>query len=137
MDGTVYAVSVSDGAALFARELGAATYSIPLVHENTVYISSLDKCLYAIDCTNWKDRWMYETDGRIFSSPVIANGSVWIGSNDGRLYELNPDTGALKHFFQATERIVNAVAFNKNHMFVPTVANEMYCLRQKPDHETS
>ena len=130
MDGTVYALSARDGSPLFARELRAGVYSTPLVHNDTIYVSSLDKCVYAIDATYGNDRWVYETDGRIFSSPIIANGSLWIGSNDGKLRELDPETGRLRAFFQATERIVNAVAIHGDRIYVPTVANEIYCIKK-------
>lgn len=134
MDGTMYVLSAEHGSPIFARDTGP-TYSIPLVHDDTVYISSLNKCVYAIDCTTWKDRWVYETNGRIFASPAIADGSLWIGSNDGKLYELDPQSGKLRHFFQATERILNKIAYNERdkRLFVPTVANEIYCLKRK-DH---
>lgn len=131
MNGTLYALSAIDGTPFFAREVGAGIYSSPLVHEDTVFIASLDKCLYAIDCTNWKDRWVFETSGRIFASPSVYDGSLWIGSNDGKLYELDPKYGKLKRFFQAPERIVNAIAFKEKHFFVPTIANEIYCLIRK------
>jgi outer membrane protein assembly factor BamB len=137
MDGTMYVLSAENGTPIFARSVGHM-YSTPLVHEDTVYISSLDKCIYAIDCTAWKDRWVHETGGRIFASPAIHEGSIWIGSNDGKLYELDKDTGSLKHFFQATERILNKIAYNQKerHFFVTTVANEIYCLRRKEDQNS-
>ncbi len=138
MDGTLYVLSARDGSPLYARETGAGIYSTPLVHGDTVYVASLDKCIYAINSVNWKDRWVYETKGRIFASPLITGDSLWIGSNDGRLYELNPDTGTLKHFFQATERIVNAACYNAStkRFFVPTVANELYCIERNSGDRT-
>ena len=131
MDGKCYAISARDGSPIFARQTGAGIYSTPLVHEDTVYVASLDKRLYAIDLDTWQDRWIFETSGRIFSSPVLIEGSVWIGSNDGRLYEIDPKCGKLKKFFQATERIVGKAAYNQHtkRLFVPTVANEVYCLQ--------
>jgi outer membrane protein assembly factor BamB len=106
-------------------------YSIPLVENNTVYVASLDKKIYAIDIDTWKDRWVYETHGRIFGAPVIAGRSLWCGSNDGRLYELDPQNGKLRSFFQATERIMSKLAYNTatHRIFVRTVANEIYCLK--------
>jgi outer membrane protein assembly factor BamB/orotate phosphoribosyltransferase len=130
MDGTVYGVSAKDGSSLFAHELGAGVYSTPLIHNDTIYVSSLDKCIYALSAETWKERWVYETNGRIFASPIIANGSLWIGSNDGKLYELDPDTGALRSFFQTTERIVCAITVRDQYLYVPTVANEMYCIKK-------
>lgn len=136
MDGRLYVLSALDGTPLFAREVGPI-YSIPLVYQDTVYMASLDKCIYAIDCTTWKDRWVYETGGRIFASPVIAEGSLWIGSNDGRLYELDPASGTVKNFFQATERIINKIAYDsaEKRFFVPTQTNEIYCLRRQSGSE--
>ncbi len=133
MDGNIYVVSAPDGTPVFARATGAGIYSTPLVHGDTLYVSSLDKCVYAIDLATFKDRWEFATSGRIFSSPVIENGSLWIGSNDGRLYELDPANGKLRGFFQATERVVNPIAYDKNtgRIFLPTCANEMYCLKGK------
>ncbi len=108
-------------------------YSNPLVQGAVVYAASLDKTLYAIDLESGKIRWNFQTTGRIFASPTIADGSVWIGSNDGRLYEIEPISGEFLRSFQFSERIVNAIAYDaeKKLLFVPTVANEIYCLRRK------
>lgn len=131
-DGRLYAIRAEDGTLVFSFSTGAPIFSTPLVVGQTLYFSSLDKCLYAIDLETGQERWHFETRGRIFASPVLAMGSLWIGSNDGRLYELAPHTGELRSFFQATERIVNAIACDEKtgHIFVPTVANEIYCIRK-------
>lgn len=135
MDTKCYALSARDGSPLFARQTGGGVYSTPLVAGDTVYVASLDKRLYAIDLDTWQDRWIFETSGRIFSSPILIEHSIWIGSNDGRLYELDQQKGILLNFFQATERIVNKIAYSPKtkKFFVPTVANEIYCLKRKED----
>ena len=130
MDGSLYAISAKDGMPLHAYETGAGIYGSPVVADDTVYVASLDKCVYAIDLTNWSVRWIFETGGRIFSSPVLADESLWIGSNDGRLYEVELSTGKLRTFFQATERIVSPILVQNKTLYVPTVANEIYCLRR-------
>jgi outer membrane protein assembly factor BamB/adenine/guanine phosphoribosyltransferase-like PRPP-binding protein len=130
--GTLYAAR-HDGAIAFAKELSAGMYSTPHVQNDTVYFSSLDKCLYAINMDTWKDTWTFMTNGRIFASPIIIEGSLWCGSNDGRLYEIDPLSGKLRTFFQATEKIVNKIAHNADtkRFFVPTNANELYCFVRK------
>jgi outer membrane protein assembly factor BamB len=132
-DGTIQAVHADDGSAAFSFETNAPIFSTPLIIGGCAYVSSLDKLLYAIDLDTGLPRWHFMTRGRIFASPVLADGSIWIGSNDGRLYELDPNSGELRSFFQATERIVNAIAFNERtrRLFVPTVANELYCLERR------
>lgn len=131
LDGTLYALSARDGTPVFAREVGPI-YSIPLIVDDTIYLGSLDKRVYALDASDGKNRWTYETGGRIFASPVIAEDSLWIGSNDGRLYEINTVSGKLRTFFQATERIVNAIGYDPvtKRFFVPTQTNELYCLKR-------
>ncbi|MBY0293953.1 PQQ-binding-like beta-propeller repeat protein [Patescibacteria group bacterium] len=132
MDWRLYGVSAENGKPVAAFEAGASIYSVPLIYKDTAYIASLDKKLYALDMDTFEPRWVYETTGRIFSSPVIADGSIWIGSNDGRLYELDPDYGSLKAFFQASERVITRIAYNKKtkQIFMHTVANELYCLKR-------
>lgn len=133
MDSKCYALSTVDGYPVFARQVGGGIYSIPLVHKDIVYIASLDKQVYAIDLDTWQDRWIFETRGRIFSSPAFFENSIWIGSNDGRLYEVDPTQGTLLNYFQVTERITNKIVYNSDtkRFFVPTCANEIYCIRRK------
>jgi len=128
LGGTFYALSL-DGSVVYAKEIGPV-YSIPCVKGDSIYVSSLDKHIYALDIATGKDRWSYATSGRIFASPVIIENSLWCGSNDGRLYEIDSENGKLKRYFQVSERIVNKITYNQvpKYFFVPTQANEMYCI---------
>lgn len=130
MGGRFYALNMKDGSPVFVFPTGAGIYSTPLIVGDVGYVASLDKNQYAIDLSTGKEKWKYAAGGRIFASPALADGSLWIGSNDGRLYELDPHEGKLKRFLQLSERIVNSIAYNSSskRFFVPTVANEMYCV---------
>ena len=74
-------------------QTGGPVESSPVVVNNTVYVGSGDKCVYAIDATSGKLRWKFQTGGEVISSPAIANGIVYIGSADSALYALNARTG--------------------------------------------
>ena len=76
---------------------GAGIYSTPFIDKDTIYFSSLDKCIYALDAAMGKEKWTFSTNGRIFASPVMMEGSLWCGSNDGRLYEIAPASGTVRH----------------------------------------
>jgi outer membrane protein assembly factor BamB len=93
-------------------------------------ICSISTCKRSIARTG-KIAGVYETGGRIFASPIIEAESLWISSNDGRLHEVDRETGKLKSFFQTTERIVNSIASQNDVLYVPTVANEIYCIKRK------
>lgn len=135
LDGFLYALKVSTGEFLFRFETKAGINSDPYVHDGKVFVASLDKNLYCIDLTSGELVWKFQTAGRIFSSPIVVGSSVYIGSNDGRFYEVNVETGTEMRRFQATERITNAAAYNEktDRFYVPTCANEIYCLSKDVD----
>lgn len=132
-DGNIYIVRVKDGSVAHTFPTGAGIYSTPFIRGDLLYVASLDKNLWCINLKTFAVAWNFITSGRIYASPIIADDSLFIGSNDGRLYELDPETGKQKSFFQATERIVNVITYNKTTrcFFVPTFANELYCLERK------
>lgn len=132
-DQNIYAYEARTGKIVFRHFLDGPVYSTPLIYKSKLYVSSLDKHVYCFNLDTFDHEWKFETKGRVFSSPIEAEGKVYIGSNDGKLYEINPDTGVSSGFFQATERIVNRAVYNKKTklFFVPTFANELYCLERK------
>ncbi len=132
-DGTIYALHAADGTVAWTYSCGEALFSTPLIYEDMVFMSCLDKYMYALSPHDGSLLWRFSTRGRIFASPTIADGSLLIGSNDGALYELDPFTGTLRARFQTTERIVNAIAHDPttHSLFVPTQANELYCIQKR------
>lgn len=132
-DKYLYILKTKTGELVHKFETSEAIYSTPLIHDNQVYVASLDKNLYCINLDTGLAVWKFATNGRIFASPEYFDGRIYIGSNDGRLYELDPKTGKELGFFQAVERITNKIAFNEKtgKIFLPTFANEIYCLIRK------
>lgn len=137
-DSNIYILKTKTGELVHKIKTDEAIYSTPLVHDNFAYIASLDKNLYCINLDTGTIVWKFATNGRIFASPEIIGDKIYIGSNDGRLYELDAKTGKNTAFFQATERITNKIAYNKDtgKIFLPTFANEIYCLSKKDVMET-
>ncbi len=129
-DSYIYILKTKTGEIVHKIKTNEAIYSTPLVYEERAYIASLDKILYCVNLDTGAIAWKFTTNGRIFASPEIVDGKLYIGSNDGRLYELDPQTGKNTAFFQAVERITNKIAYNPKteRFFVPTFANEIYCL---------
>ena len=132
-DSYIYILKTKTGELVHKIKTGEAIYSTPVVYEGRAYVTSLDKILYCVDLDTGIVVWTFATNGRIFASPEIVNGKIYIGSNDGRLYELDPVTGKNTAFFQAVERITNKIAYNPEtrRFFVPTFANEIYCLTKE------
>ena len=131
--GTLYALFAPDGSPVFGISSMGWIRSTPLIVDRTLYVSSLDKKLYSINLDTGTEMWNFATKGRVFASPALIGDSIWLGSNDGRLYEIDAKTGRQKGYFQASERIVNKPIFDEkaSQYFVPTQANQLYCLKRK------
>ncbi len=119
------------GLSRFRAEFGF--YSTPLVYKDSVYTSSLDKNLYCINLDTFQEKWRWHSGARMFASPTIIGSSIYVGSNAGRLTELDPETGEERSFLTLPERITNRPVYNQDtkRFFVPTFANEIYCIIKK------
>ncbi len=128
----LYVIDAKTGEQIFRSESEYGIYSTPIIFKQTLIYTSLDKKVYCIDLDTFKRLWLFTSNGRIFSNPVIIEGKVYVGSNDARFYEIDPETGKNTAFFQAVERIVNTPAYNPKtkRFFLPTYANEIYCLER-------
>jgi outer membrane protein assembly factor BamB len=87
-DGKVYALNL-EGAAMWEKpfKTGEAVQSTPTLDGSTLYVTSLDGKLYALDPATGAERWSFETDAGVASQPVIgaATGLVYVGGFDSRL----------------------------------------------------
>lgn len=133
LDSHIYIVRLSDGKLIHKIAVDGGVLSDPVIHNNFVYITSLDKYIYCIDIRSGVIVWKFYARARIFSSPIFVEGKIYFGSNDARWYELDPNTGKETAFFQAVERITTATIYNPKtkRFFLPTFANEIYCLSKK------
>jgi len=131
--GMLYILNRKTGERVATFQANFGFYSTPFVYDNKVYASSADKHVYCVDLDTLKEKWRWYGGARIFSSPTEIEGSIFIGSNTGRLTELDPETGEERSFAIFPERITNKVAYNPKtkRFFVPTFANEIYCLEKK------
>ena len=130
-DGKIYSVDIETGVARFFYETNASIFSTPAISGDSLVFTSLDKIIYCLSAKTGELIWKFQTRGRIFASPVIWENFIYCGSNDGAMYQLDLKNGQLCNIFQATERITNKIACNPltKTIFVPTYANQIYCLK--------
>lgn len=129
-DQKMYMLDIDSGEMKGAYETKDVIYSTPKVYENNVFFTSADKQLYSLNLETGKLDWRFTANGRILSSPEIVESKILFGANDGVLYEVDIKNGKCEAIFQAAERITNKIAYNPQtkRYFVPTYANEIYCL---------
>ncbi|MBI5469965.1 PQQ-binding-like beta-propeller repeat protein [Candidatus Kaiserbacteria bacterium] len=139
-DNYVHVIDARTGELRHKVETYKPLYSSPIIWNGKIYMGLLDKRIVCIDPDTGKLVWEFWTHSRVFATPTIINDRLYCGSNDGRLYEIDPQTGKEISFFQVTERIVNKIAHNPTNerFFLPTYANELYCLTRLPkSHPTT
>ncbi len=101
--GNLWCLSTVDGKTVWKRQLGAlaAVSAAATIEGGTVYVSSFDNRLYALNLADGKDRWPpFKTEGLLRAAPRVASVQllnsqtfVFVGSDDGRVYCLDAATG--------------------------------------------
>ena len=129
----VYVLDIKTGKVVSQYEMGFGGYSTPLIINDSVIVTSFDKCIHCFNIHTGALVWRYDTGARCFATPILVNDKVYVGSNNGRLFEMNPKTGEVTGIFHTRERIVNSVAYDEKTktFFIPTFANELYALKKK------
>ncbi|GEM_PF-2142244 len=104
-DGSVYALSGTNGSVLWRSETGGEIHSSPVLGDVDsdgvldCLVGSRDRSVYAFSGRDGALLWRFETEGQVQSSPAIAETKegtvVVVGSNDERVYALSGRDGAV------------------------------------------
>jgi len=118
-DGTLRWKFKAQGGILSTPAIGA---------DGTVYITSTDGRLYAVDKKGAK-KWAFATDQKLFSSPAVGtDGTVYFGTVDGKLYAVRPN-GTLKWTFAAGAAVRAAPVIGADDtVYVATQNGILYAL---------
>ncbi len=79
--------------------------SSPIGVDDTVYVGSDDKNVYAISADNGKIKWTFKTGSWVSTSPAFYNNKIYIGSRDGKIYSLNIFNGKKEWEFRGEETV--------------------------------
>jgi outer membrane protein assembly factor BamB len=111
-----------------AFETDGRVHSSPIVVDETVYVGSYDKNLYAVGAATGTKEWAFETDGEVYSSPTVADGTVYVGSNDGDLYALDAATGSKEWAFETSEPVVSSPIVVDETVYVGSTDENLYAV---------
>ena len=129
-DGKVYAFDAKTGTLLWTNPFvtGNKIWATPIATDNTLYIGSYDKNLYAINLADGTEKWHFSTQGAIMNTPIVQNGIVYFGSFDRYFYAVNADTGAL--IWKSTNQAANWFWANpvlgNNVIYAPNIDGNIY-----------
>ncbi len=97
-DSFVYKLTPLGGARWKFKTKGPVRSGVAVSEDlKTLYITSMDGSVYAIDSSTGKERWHVATGGPIRASPMLdSNGMLYVGSRDHHLYAINGLSGDIK-----------------------------------------
>jgi outer membrane protein assembly factor BamB len=111
-----------------------AVRSAPIIAQDKVFVSSMDKHLYAIDLATGKQVWKFQADDELEAAPLYHDDSLYVGSANGAFYSVNAHTGQQQWVYEVGGKIVgaaNIAEYPKTHGCVVVFGsydNNLYAL---------
>ena len=128
--GMVTALDINTQGVIWQYDTEDTLWASPCLNEDTLYIASYDKQLFAIDIASGDLKWgePFAANGPIVATPIYDNGVIYIGSLDRGIYAIDAGNGSLiwefssysdteytpKNWFWATPLIVDGVIYAPN-----------------------
>jgi len=108
-----------------------AVTSSPIVHQGTVFFTSVDATFYAVDARSGWVIWRYRMGKGSISSPCIAEKTVFAGAADGYIYCL--DIGSARELwrFQTDSQVSGSPLIYKDSLICGTADGKLYCIEYR------
>jgi len=114
----------------------------PVIDDNVVYFSSLDKNLYAVNLQTGKQVWKFATSGENRSAPLIAGQQLYFLSGDGNVYCLDKNTAKINwtfksggerkyELFEFADHIQSSPVLDGDMLYFGSGDNNVYALNAK------
>lgn len=104
---------------------GAEIKSTAAAADGTVWTTTWDQRLYALDAETGEERYHVESEARSMSSPSVDEGIVYFGSHDHRLYAVDDAAnGEVNWTFEAGSAIVSSPTLVPDSGLVAIGAND-------------
>jgi len=90
--GTISALSLTDGKKIWTFKTGGSIYSSPAAANNKIVLGSTDGYVYCLN-EKGKEVWKLKTGAAVLGCPLIENGIVYIGASDHNFRAIDLETG--------------------------------------------
>ncbi len=127
--GRVYAVDTTTGA-VTARytEIARAVWATPLVSDDTVYVTSLDHYVYALNRADLRLKWKQDLGASSAGTPALAQGMLYIGSFNNKLHAFDAATGAEKWSKDTGNWVWGGPIVNDGMLYFTDLSGMVYAL---------
>ena len=137
--GKVYALTVDRGVERWvyprAGEVHAGSIvGSPVVANETIYISSSDGMVHALDVRHgdfkWKSEILNEKHKKLWTPPAIHGDTLYVSTFDGHIYALSAETGELLDWsFESQAGFASSPVIHEDTIYVGSFDNNLYAVK--------
>jgi len=96
MDHYLTALGLDTGNKLWDIDLGSAViFSLELNEDGIIYVGTIGKKIAAVNSSNGKVIWQYETRDAVWARPLYLDGNIYIGDISGTVYSIDAEKGSV------------------------------------------
>jgi len=129
-DSRVYALDPRNGKVRSPWDFkaGAGIWATPLLADETLYIPSLDRNLYAVRTTTGEEIWRFNTNEKLLSSPVLFGHTIIVGGMGSKLYAIDVGTGAEIWSFKGKNWFWGEPLLDGDTVYAPSLDHHIYAI---------
>ncbi|MFW6150035.1 MAG: PQQ-binding-like beta-propeller repeat protein, partial [Chloroflexota bacterium] len=103
----------------------------PVIADGTVYVSSSDGRVYALDVRFGDEVWVSDKlSEKLWAAPVISGSHLYVTTFDGRIHGLEAETGKLLRWtFEAESGFVSSPALHQDVLLAGSAGRRLYAVR--------
>jgi outer membrane protein assembly factor BamB len=122
--------SAEQAAVQWTFEAGQGIWATPLVTTSTIYITSLDHRVYALETETGRELWAIELDGAMAGTPVLSpdQKTLFVGNFDYDLYALDAANGDIRWRIGAENWVWGKPVLAGEKLFFGDLAGYLYAV---------
>ncbi|MBN1532206.1 MAG: PQQ-binding-like beta-propeller repeat protein [Spirochaetes bacterium] len=118
------------GNILWRQYLGSVTKSTPVIHESSVYVTTVDSKIYSLDITSGKVRWNQKIDGPLLfgAQPLAVNGKLFVATSYGKVAAFSAADGKELWIRDLKAGIFSSMDHHDDLLYIGTDQSIVYAL---------
>ena len=100
----------------------------PSLVDDTVYVTTADNFLFALDADSGGERWSFEADHSFWAQPFVVDGVIYLSSMDHSLYALDARNGNVMWQTTLDGALPSAPAYDNGTLYVGSFSGNLYAI---------